>query len=445
MNRWIKTVLLCWIVAGTMVLHAEPLNCSGTVTDTEGVPLEGVKLRIMPVGHQDVTSDAQGHFTLSWDPSQWRVENTTFCLVARHQERELGLVLPLDKEQTGVTLQLKSTLSVSGQIVNTEGQPIAQGQARPILWMSNIGSTLSDATTQADDQGRFTIKALPTGYRYTITALAEGFGQSQKDSDVVAVNNQMDLGTFTLPLADQSLSGKVVDLDDKPVSGARIYAYGEGQPDQHDIKTDDQGEFVIEQICSGRIHLNVNYFQPGQTQMYGIIESEGGATDVIITVSPQGSHQGFAPRSPKSLMGKALPDLKDLDESLTEVNIEGHPLLLCFWDMQQRPARHSLIQLAQQTELLQQQGVKVIAIQTTSVEADALNAWLQKQQISFKSAMMTGDVDKTKFAWGIKALPWMVLTNQDHQVVAEGFPVRKLSENLAKVENRVEEAKEMPR
>ncbi len=439
MNRWIKTVSLCWIMAGTMVLHAEPLNCSGTVTDTEGVPLEGVKLRIMPVGHQDVTSDAQGHFTLSWDPSQWGPEDTTFCLVARHEERELGQVMPIEEDQTEANLQLQPGLSITGQIVDSDGQPIAQGQARVMLRVSNWGSGLSDATAQADDQGRFTIKALPVDQQYNITALAEGYGQAEKNTQTATSNHPMDLGTFTLPLADQSISGKVVDLDDKPVANARIYAYGDGQPDKHDIKTDAEGNFVIDQICSGRIRLHVNFFEPGQAQMYGSIESEDGATDVIITVSPQGTHQGFAPRSPKSLLGQSLPDLKDLDESLTEVNIEGHPLLLCFWDMQQRPARHSLIQLAQQTELLQQQGVKVIAIQTTSVEADALNAWLQKQQISFKSAMMTGDVDKTKFAWGIKALPWMVLTNQDHQVVAEGFPVRKLRENLAKVENNVEE------
>jgi hypothetical protein len=44
--------------------------------------------------------------------------------------------------------------------------------------------------------------------------------------------------------------------------------------------------------------------------------------------------------------------------------------------------------------------------------------------------MIQGDEEKTKFNWGVKSLPWLILTDKEHVVTAEGFSVNKLNEKI---------------
>ena len=40
------------------------------------------------------------------------------------------------------------------------------------------------------------------------------------------------------------------------------------------------------------------------------------------------------------------------------------------------------------------------------------------------------DVEKVKLAWGVQSLPWLILTDRDHVVRAEGFPVDELEARI---------------
>ena len=48
----------------------------------------------------------------------------------------------------------------------------------------------------------------------------------------------------------------------------------------------------------------------------------------------------------------------------------------------------------------------------------------------FQVQMLDEDFEKQRPAWGIKALPWLVLTDKDHVVRAEGFAVSELEAKL---------------
>ena len=120
-----------------------------------------------------------------------------------------------------------------------------------------------------------------------------------------AVDNRLDVGELALAPANLSVSGVVVDANDKGVADARVYAYGEGQPDRHNIQTDAEGKFTIEKVCAGRIRINANV--SGKRRLYGDVETEGGATDVKLVVSEMGSTRtSYVPKQPPSLVGKAL-------------------------------------------------------------------------------------------------------------------------------------------
>lgn len=44
-----------------------------------------------------------------------------------------------------------------------------------------------------------------------------------------------------------------------------------------------------------------------------------------------------------------------------------------------------------------------------------------------------GDAEKTKFVWGARALPWLILTDWNHVISAEGFELDELYKKIEAV------------
>jgi peroxiredoxin len=105
-------------------------------------------------------------------------------------------------------------------------------------------------------------------------------------------------------------------------------------------------------------------------------------------------------------------------------------ILVCFWDMEQRPSRNCIMQLAKQAEQLKEKGVTIVAIQSTNVDEAALNEWIKKYNIPFAVGMVAGEEEKTRFEWGVKSLPWLILTDRQHIVRAEAFGLAELDEKI---------------
>jgi protocatechuate 3,4-dioxygenase beta subunit len=404
---------------------------SGRVLDPNNQPMVGVKLRVLPVCHDDVLSDGDGQFKVTWNPRQWGSEEPTWCLVARHPEQNLASTDIVEVNQVDVSLILEPAIALSGQIVDVNKVGIPQATARLMLRMSNWGSGLGHEQITADQEGHFEILCVPVDQEYYVTAAAKGFGKKQERFDVTDTQDQfMDLGQFHVVVANLRISGMVVDANDQPVAGARIYGYGEGQPDIHNIKTDNRGTFTIPQVCAGRLSISANYYGPGRSRQYGNVETEGGATDVKVIISPSGNSRRFIARKPPSLMGKPVPTLQGLGRDIQALDQNDTALLFCFWDMQQRPSRHLIKQLAKQATLLAERGVKVIGVQTTDMDEAELTAWLKTNHVPFKVGIITAEAENPLFNWGVQSMPWMILTNTNREVVAEGFSIGKLAAQL---------------
>jgi len=412
------------------VLTGQP-KITGVVRDEAGQPAEGVKFKVLPAGGpEEATSDSQGKFEQNWDPERWGSQPTVHYLVARHKQRNLAAAVEINEDTKIVDVKLKPGVIFTGKVVNPDGKGIADAQITVMLRASNWGSSLEYRETKTDAQGKFEVNAIPPEHRYGLTAMADGYGQKQVEVRADdAVDNRLDAGQMELAVANLSVSGVVVDVNDTPVDGARVHCYGgDGQP-QRETQTDAQGKFTLDKVCQGRIRINANV-SSGKTYRYGYVETEGGAANVRIVVSESPSSTRYVPKQPPSLVGKALPELKGLGIELSPADIQGKMVLVCFWDMQQRPSRYCIVELAKQAEQLKQKGVTIVAVQASAVEANALKEWVKKQNISLPVGMVKGDVEKTKFAWGVRSLPWLVLTNGDHVVTAEGFAVSELDKKI---------------
>ena len=233
-------------------------------------------------------------------------------------------------------------------------------------------------------------------------------------------------------MANLSVSGIVVDMDDKPVENARVYCQDRGQP-YRDTQTDPSGRFTLENLCAGKITIYAG--KHTTTQLHGRIETEGGATGVKVVVSERPSSTRYEPKRPPSLVDRPLPELKEAGIDLPPVETDGKMLLVCFFDMEQRPSRHCITQLAKHAGQLVSKGVTIIAVHASKMDQTALNQWAKQNNIPFPIEMARRDAEKTRFAWGVRSLPWLILTDRRHVIRAAGFRVKELNEKIGEMAN----------
>jgi len=133
--------------------------------------------------------------------------------------------------------------------------------------------------------------------------------------------------------------------------------------------------------------------------------------------------------APPDLVGKALPESADISVFDSE-QVKDGKLLVCFWDMEQRPSRHCLKSLAEKAGNLANNGLTVLCVHASEVDEAALDEWMRDCNVPFAAKTINHDAEKTRFAWGVKSLPWLILADSKHIVRAEGFSLGELEEKV---------------
>ncbi len=98
--------------------------------------------------------------------------------------------------------------------------------------------------------------------------------------------------------------------------------------------------------------------------------------------------------------------------------------------MNQRSSRNCLLQLSKRAPELKAKEAAIFAVQTSKVDQNALDEWVKKNDILFSVGMIEDDEKKTRFTWNVQSLPWLVLTDEQHIVVAEGFGINELGDKI---------------
>ena len=126
-----------------------------------------------------------------------------------------------------------------------------------------------------------------------------------------------------------------------------------------------------------------------------------------------------------------MPLLKDFGIALSQ---EDKSILLCVVDIEQRPSRNRIIELNKRVLELNEKGIEIIAIQASKIEQNEMDNFVKENNISLKIGMVPGDEKNVKTDWGILGLPWMILTDKEQVVIAEGFPIAELDEQINSIE-----------
>ena len=89
-----------------------------------------------------------------------------------------------------------------------------------------------------------------------------------------------------------------------------------------------------------------------------------------------------------------MPGFDGIKLDLSEEQTKDHVVLVCSFDVQQRPSRNCVVQLNRQADQLQDRGVTVVAVQALQIEQSALDKWLKEQGISIAVGTIEGDADR---------------------------------------------------
>ncbi len=141
--------------------------------------------------------------------------------------------------------------------------------------------------------------------------------------------------------------------------------------------------------------------------------------------------QAQVERKSTGLTGRPLPRFNVAHIDAAVEKAKGKRILLCFWDVGQRPSRNCFQQLAQERDALESKGISVIPVHISTPGDQPPQEWLEKNRIPLLTEILGDDRVQARQIWGVNVLPWLVLTDNNHNVTAEGFPLHELGQRLA--------------
>jgi beta-lactamase regulating signal transducer with metallopeptidase domain len=281
----------------------------GVVLDPEGRPVKGARVAVIPSTGPTQLSGEDGAFEVIGPRPAGASNAAVSYLVGRYVRGNLAAAQQIGEGTRVMDIHLVPGVTFTGRVVDADGNGISNAGIELMLrrrYPLDPSSTLS----RADVHGRFEIKAIPAHQEYSIEASADGYGLKTVEAAAdAAEDGRLDVGMLRLAIPDQSVAGVVVDVNDKPVAGARVMVHSAVQP-FCSTETDANGLFRMERICAGRIDIIAR--KEGQPPAVCFIQAQAGDMNIRLTISEKPSPGQTLRRQMSSLKGKPLPDPKPL-------------------------------------------------------------------------------------------------------------------------------------
>lgn len=258
---------------------------AGAVRDETGTPVDSAEMKILPIRHWNLSRYDGVRFEAEWQLQGSAKQIDEYHFVGRHRKRNLAAVVEINKDTDTLDVILRPGGILTGKVVDSAGKGIEKAVVLMKLKGSNGMEVHTGFFARTNAEGKFDIRALPLGLGYILITRSRGYGMTHTEVDSGDMrDNRIDAGPIVLVRGKFTVSGVVVDVNDKPVANAHVYCTGEGQPGSS-TRTDADGRFTLDGIFKGSIHINA-YIKGDSARdvSYGSIHTGAGATNVKVVL-----------------------------------------------------------------------------------------------------------------------------------------------------------------
>ncbi len=117
-----------------------------------------------------------------------------------------------------------------------------------------------------------------------------------------------------------------------------------------------------------------------------------------------------------------LREVRQSGIRMSEGDLRGKPLLICFFDRRHPPSLDCLEHLKRREGALKERGIVVLAVNTRGVDDATFERWIRQRAFSFPIGMIRGNrTTGSRRRYDIEMLPWLILMDGEHRIAAEGF------------------------
>ena len=459
-----------------LVLHKAGENWSGKIVDAKQKPVAGAKIYLDSMVQKVKTpqrktpqsldqssfpdpsestfitqTDAKGEFTLHRFNKKDFVRIIVKAPGFKTQQIDFS---PEDNAATYSTSSRNKTVKdfvfqLSSGVAIVKGMLIEESSGKPV---SNVNIVLQDENNKehnvtTDEEGNFSIEDLEPGEHVPVMRAA---GNSNYDNYVCVPDTfiaELDKTTqVTLKIREGILvKGTLIESQTRQrPSEERVYLDAKLKSG-HTISTsfiekDGSWEMLLPpgdyEFYYSIFYRDISRFVKSE-EPFSIAFVNKEYKNLVFEINDQGTLSLQQP----SLIGKSIQELKSLGIDLQQSAIRDKKLLICFLDIEQRPSRNCITQLKKRAKELKSQGIEIVAVHVTNIEQEQVEQWNKNNYISFPVGMIKDDPstslgtgEETKLNWGVKSLPWLILTDKNHIVTAEGFSINELDEKNQDIE-----------
>ncbi len=269
---------------------ATRMAITGVVRDDAGIPIDGVYLKTIPGGDWFFREYPEGRFEVHKFTKSSEASIRKYHFLARHLQRNLVAFVEFNEDVNTLNIKLEQGAILAGKVVDPHDKGIQNAQIHMLLQAFDWREPLSPVIMEPNMEGKFDISALPLGHNYSVIARATGYRRYKFDFQTKETpGNRIEKGHIVLDRGQFSVSGVVVDKNDKPVTNAWVYCTGKDQVGINS-RTDADGKFKAYGIFEGAVQINASIRGDSPRDVsYGTVHTKAGAINLKVVLDNKGA------------------------------------------------------------------------------------------------------------------------------------------------------------
>lgn len=287
----------------------------GRVVNESGTPVRGAKVIIYPkMFHDPVWTDQEGRFSHVFPDREASWDKHATLYAEKDGLSSAKLEWPFGSKTEAVLVLRKPVGgTVRGTVTDEQGEPIAGAEV--LLWSTDMHEYRTAVST--GESGNYEFREVRPGIEVVVHATHPAYGvddyrgawKEKKWVPLTVTSEQtIEIPRISLPLANNEITGRVVDAKGNPIRNAVLFVYQTHRQPERRVQTDENGNFRIPNLIAGWIDFELRTEIAMDEQPWREFQIRSGSRDVTLTMPPRGKRRLYSADG-LDFIGKKAPPL----------------------------------------------------------------------------------------------------------------------------------------